>query len=78
MSEQTTKSFQLAHQFACRFKQKREKAFQLLNQQGGGIVTVPFDDFWSEEDANALDAFEDHIQALQGSRRLPFPNGESR
>lgn len=78
MSEQTTKSFQLAQQLAIQFQKKRTQAFQLLSQQGGGIVTVPFDDLWSEDDAAALDAFEDHLQALQGSRRLPFPQGETR
>jgi hypothetical protein len=73
MSEQTTKSFQLAARLATQMKLKRIIAWDSLHQQGHGVITIPFDSFWSEADAAALDDFEEHEKQLQGFRKLPFP-----
>jgi len=73
MSELTTKSFQLAARLATQMKLKRMTAWDSLHQQGHGLITIPFDSFWSEADAAALDEFEAHEQLLQGFKKLPFP-----
>lgn len=72
MSELTTATFRHAQALHQRLKLKQRLAYNILSDQGGGLIHVHFDAIWNDDDAKALEAFEDHAMQLQGLQKLPM------
>lgn len=64
-----TQSARLAYFLAKRLKTRQ----QIAEKSEGNPITLDANDFWTEEDAEALINFENWLEAQQGTRKLPFP-----
>jgi formylmethanofuran dehydrogenase subunit E len=72
MSELTTASFKLAQRLHQRLKIKQRLAVNILAEQGGEVVRVHFEALFNDDDAKAIEDFEEHIARLQGLQKLPL------